>query len=163
MGLTKYQQSKCLEIIEKLISWPICSPFIELVDPDRDGAPDYFDIIKQPMALNEVKKKLNGNDYATLKDWETDVNLIWENAKTYNGEETLFAHMAMEAKLWFEKKMKKFPSTPEEEWTRKIQKTVKKLLDVLSHPPPELDPNGKLSIGAELSEEEAETKADSNE
>ena len=163
MGLTKYQQTKCLEILDKLISWPICSPFIELVDPERDGAPGYFDVIKHPMALNEVKKKLNGNEYNTLKDWETDVNLIWENARVYNGDDTLFAHMAMEAKLWFDNKMKKFPSTPEEEWTRKMQKTVKKLQDVLNHPPTELDPTGKLSIGAEIGDDEAEVKTESNE
>ena len=71
--------------------------------------------------------------------------------------------MAMEAKLWFDNKMKKFPSTPEEEWTRKMQKTVKKLQDVLNHPPTELDPTGKLSIGAEISDDEAEVKTESNE
>lgn len=147
MGLTKFQQTKCLQIVEKLIAWPICSPFIEMVDPERDGAPDYLDYIKEPMALTEVRRKLVANAYESIKDWERDVNLIWENAKTYNGEDTLFTHMAMEAALWFTDKMKKFPSTQEEEWTGKIQRTTKKLLDVLSHPPAELDPNGKLSQG----------------
>lgn len=147
--LTKFQQTKCLEMTEKLISWPICSPFIEMVDPERDGAPDYFDYIKEPMALAEVKRKLNNNKYDTVQAWEHDINLIWDNAKLYNGDDTLFAHMAMEAALWFKEKMKRFPSTPEEAWTGKIQRTTKKLLEVLSHPPTELDPSGKLSATAE--------------
>jgi len=134
-----------------------------MVDPVRDGAPDYLEIIQQPMALNEVKKKLNNNEYNTLKEWETDVNLIWDNAKTYNGEDTLFTHMAMEAKLWFSGKIKSFPSTPEEEWTRKIQKTAKRLYDVLSHPPTELDPSGKLSTGADMSKEDTDSKTETNE
>lgn len=161
-GLTKFQQNKCLEIIAKLINWPICSPFVEMVDPEKDGAPDYLEVIKNPMALNEVKKKLNSNSYANLQEWKDDVNLIWENAKTYNGEDTLFTHMAMEAKLWFQHKMDSFPSTPEEEWTRKIQKTAKKLYEVLSHPPAELDPTGKLSNGSNLSDEEGENKSETN-
>ena len=126
MGLTKFQQTKCQEIIEKLINWPICSPFIELVDPERDGAPDYLEIIKH----------INGISMVFQKD-----------AKTYNGEDTLFTHMAMEASIWVENKMKRFPSTPEEEWTGKIQRTAKKLFDVLSHPPAELDPSGKFNSG----------------
>lgn len=148
-----------MEITEKLIAWPICSPFIEMVDPERDGAPDYFDYIKEPMALNEVKKKLQNNKYDTIQAWERDVNLIWENAKTYNGDDTLFTHMAMEAALWFKEKMKRFPSTQEEEWTSKIQRTTRKLLEVLSHPPTELDPNGKLSAAAE-SDDDHNTQED---
>lgn len=147
--LTKFQHTKCLEITEKLINWPICSPFVEKVDPERDGAPDYYDVIKKPMHLNEVKRKIIANEYETVSDWENDVNLIWSNAKTYNGEETLFTHMAMEAALWFSNKMKRFPSTQEEDWTGKIQRTTKKLLDVLSHPPTELDPSGKLAANAD--------------
>jgi hypothetical protein len=152
--LTKFQQTKCLEITEKLINWPICSPFIEMVDPERDGAPDYLDIIAEPMALAEVKRKLTGNDYESVQAWERDVNLIWSNAKAYNGEDTLFTHMAMEAALWFTQKMKRFPSTQEEDWTGKIQRTAKKLFDVLSHPPAELDPSGKLSGAADSADEE---------
>ena len=156
--LSKFKQSKCLEITDKLISWPICLPFIEMVDPERDGAPDYFDYIKNPMALDEVKKKLNNNEYESVQAWEHDVNLIWENAKKYNGEDTLFTHMAMEAALWFKDKMKRFPSTQEEDWTAKIQRTTKKLLEVLSHPPAELDPNGKLSTTAESDEDHPTTE-----
>jgi hypothetical protein len=152
--LTKFQQTKCLEITEKLINWPTCTPFVEMVDPVRDGAPDYFEYIKEPMALTEVKRKLTANDYDTVQSWERDVNLIWQNARTYNGEDTLFTHMAMEASLWFTQRMKRFPSTQEEDWTGKIQRTAKKLLDVLMHPPAELDPSGKLSAAPDSGDEE---------
>lgn len=145
MTLSKFQQTKCLQIIDKLISWPICSPFVELVDPERDGAPDYLDVVKHPMALKKVQQRINNGEITTLEQFKDDVNLIWSNAKLYNGEDTLFTHMAMEASLWFNEKMKKFPTTQEEEWTRKLQRTTQKLLDVLCHPPAELDPNGSLT------------------
>jgi hypothetical protein len=106
------------------------------------------------MALAEVKRKLTNNQYDSIQAWERDVNLIWKNAKTYNGDDTLFTHMAMEASLWFNQKLKRFPASQEEDWTGKIQRTAKKLLDVLSHPPAELDPSGKLSAALDSGDEE---------
>ena len=160
MLFRSFQHTKCLEITEKLINWPICSPFVEKVDPERDGALDYYDVIKNPMYLNEVKRKIIANEYESVLEWEKDVNLIWSNAKSYNGDDTLFTHMAMEASMWFTKKIKRFPSTQEEDWTGKIQRTTKKLLDVLSHPPTELDPNGKLSSNVD---EDNESRSNASE
>ena len=117
-----------------------------MIDPEKDGAPDYLDFVKEPMALAEVKRKLSKNAYQTVDQYKRDVNLIWNNAATYNGEGTLFTFMAREAQHWFNKKMKKFPSCAAEEWTRKIQKTTKRFYKVLAHPPPELDQNGQLAI-----------------
>jgi hypothetical protein len=68
--------------------------------------------------------------------------------------------MAMEASLWFNQKMKRFPMTQEEDWTGKIQRTAKKLLDVLSHPPAELDPSGRLSAPADSGDEDSHANDD---
>lgn len=116
-----------------------------MVDPIRDGAPNYFDVIKEPMALNKVLYKLQTNKYETVSDWERDINLIWSNAEEYNGEDTLFTYMAKEASLWFTKKMKTFPANQEEEWTEKIQKTTRKFINIISHPPVEIDREGKIT------------------
>ena len=151
--LSKFQQAKCLEITEKLINWPICNPFVEKVDPERDGAPDYYEVIAEPMALQMVKQNLRDGKYDSIQAWQRDVNLIWDNAQKYNGDDTLYTYMALEARLWFDKQMKRFPSTQEEEWMGKIQRNVKKLCDLFSHPPAELDPKGKLSAPADSDEE----------
>jgi hypothetical protein len=45
--------------------------------------------------------------------------------------------------------MEKFPSTQKEDWMCQLQKTATKRLEMLSHPPAELDPNGKLSAAAD--------------
>ena len=142
--ISEFQHSKCMDITNKLIAWPICGPFIQMVDPERDGCSDYFDVIKKPMALCEVKRKLTKNIYNSVDEWKKDVNLIWENAKKFNGDDTLFTYMAMEASLWFNSKMKEFPMTEEEYFARKIEKLSKQLVNVISHPPKKLDPNGVL-------------------
>lgn len=145
MPLTKFEQAKCTSIIEKLKGWSICAPFIEPVDPERDGAPGYFDIVKNPMALNTVLLKLYSNSYNTIAEFRSDVDLIWSNAREYNGDETLITQMAEEAKIWFDKKMENFPKGPEQEWLAKLQRIVSKLKDVLNQPPSELNPRAKIA------------------
>lgn len=120
MPLTPFQYDWCLQLTDEMISWPLCLPFVNMVDPELDGAPDYFDVIKNPMALSIVKKKLEENKYKKISAWKDDVNLIWDNAIKYNGDETLFALMALEAKLWFNKKVDKIPKTQEDHLMRKI-------------------------------------------
>ena len=152
MGLNKFQLTKCLEIVDHLINWSMCAPFVNPSDPKEE--PDYDEIIKEPICLTDIKKKAQANEYEDIKDFEKDVNLVWSNAKLYNGEDTLYFHLAGEAELWFKKKMENFPATAEEEWTGKLQRTTKHLIDVLNHPPPELDPNGKLTVNSDDPEEE---------
>jgi hypothetical protein len=53
--------------------------------------------------------------------------------------------MSMQASLWFNQRMKRFPATQDEDWTGRIQRTAKKLLDVLVRLPAEFDQSGKLS------------------
>jgi hypothetical protein len=142
--LTKFQQTKCLEITGKLISWPICSPFIEMVDPVRDNAPDYFEVIEEPMALNEVRRKLTLNEYDSVEAWKHDINQIWKNARFYNGDGHLLAQTAQEASLWFNQKVKRLPATQEEDWIVKIELASKRLVEAVSHPPGEPNTSEKL-------------------
>lgn len=142
MSLTKYQRDKLLHIIEKMILWDICEPFRELVDPIRDGAPDYSNIIKEPTSLYEVKKKLVNNQFADLKAVCYEVNLIWNNACKYNQEDSILGLMAKEAQTYFNEKMKKLPSTPEEEWLQKVKKIATEFYEAINHPPPDIDAKG---------------------
>lgn len=145
MPLTKYQLEKCKSLTEKLIAWPLCQPFVEMVDPERDGAPNYLQIIKEPMALQKVLSNLKNGKYDTIEAWKSDVNLIWDNARKYNGEDALYTHMSAEAKLWFNKKVQNFPSSQEEEWMGKMQRASQRFMHCISHPPADIDPHGFIT------------------
>lgn len=165
MSLSKFQSDRCLKIVDKLISFSICVPFVELVDPVNDGVHDYYDIIKNPMSLNEVRKKIISKKYKDVSEFQKDINLIWSNARKYNGDDNVITNMAMEAASWFDKQMKQFPATLEEEWTRKMQKIVRAFYDAINHPPPDICPS-KPIIGNEPKEElnqEAEKHEDKDE
>jgi transcriptional activator SPT7 len=43
-------------------------------------------VIKQPMDLGTVMKKLKGHHYRSKKSFVDDLNLIWQNCLTYNAE-----------------------------------------------------------------------------
>ena len=45
---------------------------------------DYFDIIKNPMDLTTIKKKLDKGQYSTPWDYVNDVWLMFNNAWIYN-------------------------------------------------------------------------------
>ena len=50
------------------------------------GLADYFDIIKNPMDLGTVRKNLKANKYKYVEEVLADIQLIWDNCKTYNAE-----------------------------------------------------------------------------
>ena len=63
---------------------PEAHPFRMPVDPHTLGIPDYFDIIKKPMDLSTIKKKLDTGCYADPWEYVDDVWLMFDNAWTYN-------------------------------------------------------------------------------
>jgi hypothetical protein len=72
------------------------------VDPVALLIPDYPYIIKQPMDLGTVGKKLNQKQYRTFRDWAADVRQIWDNARVYNRPESVIAMQADRLSQLFE-------------------------------------------------------------
>lgn len=63
---------------------PESNPFRQPVDPQNLGIPDYFDIIKKPMDLSTVKRKLDTGQYQDPWEYVDDVWLMFDNAWVYN-------------------------------------------------------------------------------
>ncbi|KAL4973241.1 hypothetical protein BDW66DRAFT_162247 [Aspergillus desertorum] len=51
---------------------------------NKRNVPDYYDIIKEPMALSILKQKINRREYKTISEFVRDCALIPHNAQTYN-------------------------------------------------------------------------------
>lgn len=62
------------------------SVFLEPVDYVGLNILDYPQIIKHPMDLSTIRKKINENKYTTTEDIYKDIQLIWDNCKHYNVE-----------------------------------------------------------------------------
>jgi len=50
---------------------------------------DYYQVIKQPIALEDIKAKIEKGSYPTLEDVRLDFELCFNNAKEYNQKESL--------------------------------------------------------------------------
>ncbi|XP_066473274.1 protein polybromo-1 isoform X8 [Tiliqua scincoides] len=60
----------------------ISEPFFHL--PSKKKYPDYYQQIKMPISLQQIRTKLKNHEYETLDHLECDLNLMFENAKRYN-------------------------------------------------------------------------------
>lgn len=60
----------------------IADAFLEL--PPRDELPDYYQLIRMPVALDTIREKLKRNAYPTVTTLESDLKRMIQNAKEYN-------------------------------------------------------------------------------
>ncbi|XP_077025073.1 histone acetyltransferase p300 isoform X1 [Tamandua tetradactyla] len=63
---------------------PESLPFRQPVDPQLLGIPDYFDIVKSPMDLSTIKRKLDTGQYQEPWQYVDDIWLMFNNAWLYN-------------------------------------------------------------------------------
>ena len=83
----------CLKVIHRVMKLPVAWPFNEPVNAEALGIPEYRQIIKKPMDLGTIAKKLEVGK--SEKGWESvayrgpeqvlkDVELVWANCKKFN-------------------------------------------------------------------------------
>jgi len=95
-------KTKCLEVHKVLQSHQHAWVFNTPVDPIELGLPDYFEVIKRPMDLGTIKKRLENGCYHSIEDYQGDVCLSFDNAMLYNPEGSVVWNMASEMKTKFE-------------------------------------------------------------
>jgi len=85
-----------LPVVDSLMNHAYGWVFSNPVDPIELGLPDYFDVIKEPMDLGLVKKRLIAGDYKSADNVVRDVWLVFSNAILYNGDDSDVGKMAIE-------------------------------------------------------------------
>ena len=56
--------------------------------PDKATLPDYYVEIKEPIAIELIKRKQKRKKYQSMDHFLRDMNLVFENAKSYNQDES---------------------------------------------------------------------------
>lgn len=78
---------KAKEILKQLRKLPIADPFVEPVDHEGLKLDDYLEVIKHPMDLGTILRRLEGGGHYDSADGVyRDVELVWRNAMAYNIE-----------------------------------------------------------------------------
>ncbi|XP_034975595.1 tripartite motif-containing protein 66 [Zootoca vivipara] len=105
-GLDDYDQKKCEKLILSLLCNNLSLPFHEPVSP---LARHYYQIIKRPMDLSTIRKKLqkkNKLHYSTADELVADVRLMFWNCATFNYPDSEVAEAGQCLEIFFESKLK---------------------------------------------------------
>lgn len=65
----------------------IIEPFMKM--PPKAHYPDYYMIIQNPITMEMIRKKINRGDYQSVKEFRDDIQLLCQNARTYNEDGSL--------------------------------------------------------------------------
>lgn len=107
----------CDSILKELLSkkhaayaWPFYKP----VDAEALELHDYHDIIKHPMDLSTVKKKMDSREYPDAQSFAADIRLMFSNCYKYNPPDHEVVAMARKLQDVFEMRFAKMPDEPAE-------------------------------------------------
>ena len=96
-----------LKIIQSILNDPQSYEFSFPVDYEKYNILDYPLIIKYPSDLNTVRNKLNEDKYENIQECLNDIQLIWDDCKTFNPPQSEFVKMANHCEKLFRKKFEK--------------------------------------------------------
>ncbi|XP_078141156.1 bromodomain-containing protein 3b isoform X3 [Centroberyx gerrardi] len=106
------QLKHCDTILKEMLSkkhaayaWPFYKP----VDAEALELHDYHDIIKHPMDLSTVRKKMDNREYSDPQSFATDVRLMFSNCYKYNPPDHEVVAMARKLQDVFEMRFAKMP------------------------------------------------------
>lgn len=73
------------------------------IDPvNRSQFPDYYQIIKKPICMKQIKKKLDKDASYGLDALKDDLHQLWDNARTYNADGSWVFEAAEDQQKWFD-------------------------------------------------------------
>eukprot|EP01084_Bolivina_argentea_P296949 511514_1 len=93
------------KIVKSLLGRADCAPFTEPVQWRDMELWDYPKVIKVPMDLGTVSKKLESKAYKNATECANDIRLIWSNCKLYNQEGSEFFDLAIQLERRFEERV----------------------------------------------------------
>ncbi|KAG5982658.1 hypothetical protein E4U55_001568 [Claviceps digitariae] len=89
-------------------------PFEKL--PDKVAMADYYSIIHNPIALDTIKKKAKRKKYRNVDELQRDIELMLENAKVYNEDNSAVYGAALELQTQSRILLEQERAKPDEEF-----------------------------------------------
>jgi len=95
----------CRNILEEIMDSDDSSPFNSPVDINLQ---DYYKIVKNPLDLGTVLKKLNSKDYNSTDEFVDDVRLVFDNCLLYNIPTSQIGLVAQRLWSFFKRQCRKY-------------------------------------------------------
>ncbi|KAI6713585.1 histone acetyltransferase GCN5 [Diplocarpon mali] len=84
-------------------AWPFNHPV------NSEEVLDYYEVIKEPMDLSTMERKLEADNYPTPEDFIKDAKLVFDNCRKYNNETTPYAKCANKLEKFMWQQIKAIP------------------------------------------------------
>lgn len=88
----EFMQRHCRKLLQALMDRPFGYVFNMPVDTER--YPNYLEVVKRPMDFGTIRKQIDSGVYSSLGVFVADVNLVLDNARTFNAPGSHVYHMA---------------------------------------------------------------------
>lgn len=72
------------------------------------GLTDYLSIVKYPMDLATLQRKMKGDHYTRVEEVLDDIQLIWDNCKAYNPDSSWIHSVAEKLERAFKKMVRNY-------------------------------------------------------
>ncbi|XP_010527335.1 PREDICTED: histone acetyltransferase GCN5 isoform X2 [Tarenaya hassleriana] len=98
--LTAFMRSLLKSMHDHVDAWPFKEPV------DARDVPDYYDIIKDPVDLKTMSKRVESEQYyVTFDMFVADVRRMFNNARTYNSPDTIYYKCSTRLEAHFQSKV----------------------------------------------------------
>eukprot|EP00210_Caulerpa_lentillifera_P001621 g1559.t1 len=94
---------KCMKVLEDTINGLGNEAGVFTAPVDLREAPDYFNIVKEPMDLETIRKRLERGFYENPRDFSEDMRLVWSNCALYNKKGEYIERLGRRGSLCFER------------------------------------------------------------
>ncbi|XP_014286877.1 uncharacterized protein [Halyomorpha halys] len=99
------------QLLQTIMRIPRIEPFLDKPNENLFGMATYFKIIKKPMWLTEVQRKLLGREYDGIGSFVADIRLIIENCYRYWGATHKFSTRALYMEHKLEQRLSNLPQS----------------------------------------------------
>ena len=87
------------------------------------------------MDLSTARRKLENDEYNSVEQWKDDMELIWNNTFSYNGQSSLISLLAKEIQSNFRELTVNFSSDAEADWNAQFDKLKSELNSLIKSAP----------------------------
>ena len=98
LRMTVEHLNNALEVVlQRLLEMPESELF--RVPVDAAAVHHYYQIVKQPMDLSAIRRKIEAKEYDSMREFVKDLELIVNNSRIFNGDSTKSAITANAQKV----------------------------------------------------------------
>ena len=120
----------CSQITNILFDDPLAGIF--RVPAFQSPTDPYLQYIQKPMDFGTIKKKIKDNAYLNINEWKNDIDLVFDNAVSYNGDYSVIGGIALYLRKKFKKLMNKYTLSNKQNFEERLRKLYRDLQEEMA-------------------------------